>query len=145
MLVIRLIRRGKRNQPFFRIVVTEKQNSPKGGRFLESLGFLNPLTKEKKINTDRIKYWISVGAQPSDRIHNLLISEKIIEGKKKDVHSRKKKQEEDSQEKPAEEKTSTEEKISEEKLVEPEKKIEEEKVIEEKPAAEKPKEEKVDK
>ncbi len=127
MLVIRLIRRGKRNQPFFRVVVTEKQNSPKGGRFLESLGFLNPLTKEKKINTERIKHWLSVGAQPSDRIYNLLISEKIIEGKKRDVRSRKKKEESVSAE-------ATEGK--EEKA---------EKPIGKKPTEEKPAEEKVDK
>lgn len=86
MLVIRLFRIGKRNQPAFKIVVTDKRRPAKGGRFIEEVGFLNPKTKEKSLKTDRIKYWMSVGAKPSDSIHNLLIKEKVIEGKKKPVH-----------------------------------------------------------
>ena len=82
MLVIRLFRVGKKNQPSFKIVVTDKRNPPKSGRFVEEVGFWNPLIKQKVLNKDRIKYWLSVGAQPSETIHNLLISEKIIEGKK---------------------------------------------------------------
>ena len=92
MLVIRFLRTGKKNQSFFKIVVTEKTNAPRGGRFLELLGFYNPLTKEKKINTERIKYWLSQGAQPSDTLHNLLINEKIIEGKKIAVQAKAKKE-----------------------------------------------------
>ena len=61
MLTIRLFPKGKKNQPFFKIVVTEKSNPPKGGRFVEELGFVNPLTKEKKINKERAKHWLSVG------------------------------------------------------------------------------------
>lgn len=87
MLVIRFLRTGKKNQAFFRIVVTDKKNPPKAGRFLEILGFYNPLTKEKKIKAERIQHWISVGAKPSDRVYNLLISEGIIKGKKIAVHS----------------------------------------------------------
>ena len=49
---------------------------------MEVVGFFNPLTKEKKLKADRIKYWLSVGAQPSDTVHNLLVGEKIIKGKK---------------------------------------------------------------
>lgn len=94
MLVIRFLRTGKRNQPFFRIVVTDKKNPPRGGRFLEILGFFNPLTKEKKIRVERVNYWLSVGAQTSDRVHNLLIKEGIIKGKKKPVHKKSKKKEE---------------------------------------------------
>ncbi len=90
MLVIRFLRTGKKNQPFFRVVLTDKKNPPKGGRFLEILGFFNPLTKENKLSEERIKYWLSVGAQTSARVHNLLISKKIIKGKKKDVHVAKK-------------------------------------------------------
>lgn len=82
MLVIRLLRRGRKNQPFFRIVVTDKRNPPKGGRFTDIIGFLNPLTKEKKIDAEKVKYWLSVGAQTSDTVNNLLIKEKIIQGKK---------------------------------------------------------------
>lgn len=82
MLTIRLTRKGRKNQPFFRIVVIDKRRSAKGGRAVEILGYLNPLTKKKSLKKDRILYWISKGAQPSATVHNLLISEKIIEGKK---------------------------------------------------------------
>lgn len=105
MLKIRLFRIGKKNQPFFRIVVTEKGNPPRGGRALELLGFLNPLTKEKQLKADRIKYWLSVGAKPSDRVHNLLVSEGIIKDKKRPVHAEPKKKagEEDKPEEKKEE------------------------------------------
>ena len=82
MLTIRLTRKGKKNQPFFRVVVIDKRRSSKGGRPSEILGFVDPLTKKKSLKKDRILYWISKGAQPSDTVHNLLVSEKIIEGTK---------------------------------------------------------------
>ncbi|KPJ57248.1 hypothetical protein AMJ49_01410 [Parcubacteria bacterium DG_74_2] len=88
MLVIRLFRIGKKNQPSFKIVVADKRNPPKSGRFIEEVGFWNPLTKEKILNEKRIKYWLSVGAKPSASIQNLLISEKIIEGKKIPKHKK---------------------------------------------------------
>ena len=92
MLVIRLFRVGKKNQPSFKIVVTDKRRPPRAGRFVEEVGFWNPLTKEKVLRQERIKYWLSVGAKPSPTVHNLLISEKIIEGKKIDVHKKPKKE-----------------------------------------------------
>jgi len=82
MLVIRLTRKGKKNQPFFRVVVTDKRKSSKAGRSVEDLGYVDPLTKRKSFKKERILYWISKGAQPSESIHNLLVSEKIIDGKK---------------------------------------------------------------
>jgi small subunit ribosomal protein S16 len=82
MLTIRLTRKGKKNQPFFRVVVVDKKRSSKGGRSVEDVGFVDPLKKRKSLNKERILYWISKGAQPSDTVHNLLITEKIIEGKK---------------------------------------------------------------
>ncbi len=91
MLSIRLLRTGKKNQPFYRMVVTDKKNPPRGGRFLEIVGFLNPFTKEKDIKADRIKHWISVGAKPSDTVHNMLVKEKVIEGKKIALHGMPKK------------------------------------------------------
>ena len=90
MLVIRLFRVGKVNQPSFKIVVTDKRKPPRAGRFVEEVGFWNPVTKEKVLRQDRIKYWLSVGAKPSPTIHNLLISEKIVEGKKIPLHKKKK-------------------------------------------------------
>jgi small subunit ribosomal protein S16 len=82
MLTIRLTRKGKKNQPFFRVVVIDKRRSAKGGRPSEILGYIDPLTKRKSLKKDRILHWISVGAQPSSTVHNLLVNEKIIEGKK---------------------------------------------------------------
>ncbi|HOF44887.1 MAG TPA: 30S ribosomal protein S16 [Candidatus Pacearchaeota archaeon] len=83
MLAIRLFRIGKKKQPSYKIVVTDKQNPPQGGQFVEQVGFYNPLTNEKTLKEDRIKYWLSVGAQTSDTVHNMLITEKIIEGEKR--------------------------------------------------------------
>jgi len=82
MLTIRLTRKGKKNQPFFRVVVIDKKRSSTGGRAVEDLGYVDPLTKKKNLKKERIQYWISKGAQPSATIHNLLVAEKVIEGKK---------------------------------------------------------------
>ena len=103
MLVIRLFRVGKKNQPSFKIVVTDKRRPPRAGRFVEEVGFWNPLTKEKVLRTERIKYWMSHGAKPSDTIYNLLIKEKIIEGKKIPAHKVKKVEEKPISEAPREE------------------------------------------
>jgi len=103
MLVIRFFRVGKRNQPAFKIVVTDKRNPPRGGRFVEEVGFWNPITKEKVLRTERIKYWLSVGAKPSESVYNLLVSEKIIEGKKIPVHKKKKEKKEEEKEEKKEE------------------------------------------
>ena len=119
MLRIRLFRVGKKNQPFFKIVVIDKRKPPRAGRFVEQVGFYNPNTKEKKFESERVKYWLSVGAQLSDTVYNLLISEKIIDGKKVPMHkASKKKQEEEKTtkeksvlEKPVEPKVKTEIKI----------------------------------
>ncbi len=88
MLVIRFFRIGKKNQPSFKIVITDKRKSSTRGRFVEEVGFYNPLKKEKVLKGERIKYWLSVGAKPSPTVFNLLVSEKIIEGKKIDVHKK---------------------------------------------------------
>jgi len=88
MLTIRFFRVGKNNQPSFKIVITDKRKSSTKGRFVEEVGFYNPLKKEKILKQERIKYWLSVGAKPSPTVFNLLVSEKIIEGKKIDVHKK---------------------------------------------------------
>ena len=97
MLKIRLLRTGKKNQPAFKIVVAQAHRSSKSGKFVEEVGFWNPLTKEKILKVERIRYWLSVGAKPSDVVYNLLVSEKILEGKKIPLH--KKKKEEKNEEK----------------------------------------------
>ena len=85
MLKIRLQRIGRKNDPAFRAVLTDSKNSTKSGKFLEIIGSYNPKAGEVNLKADRIKYWISKGAQVSDTMHNFLVSQKIIEGKKKNV------------------------------------------------------------
>lgn len=88
MLVIRLFRVGKKNQPFFKIVVTDKRRPPRGGRFVEELGHYNPLTKQSLIKKERVKYWLSQGAKPSDTVHNLLVKEGLLKEPKIPVHKK---------------------------------------------------------
>lgn len=89
MLAIRLQRTGRKNDPAFRVVLTDSKNAAKSGRFLEILGSYNVKSGEVLFKADRIKHWISMGAKASDTVNNFLISQKIVEGKKKNVLSRK--------------------------------------------------------
>ena len=100
MLVIRFFRIGKKNQPSFKLVVTDKRKSSVKGRYVEEVGFFDPLKDKKFLRSDRIKYWLSVGAKPSPTVYNLLISEKIIEGKKIPKFKKSKKKEEKKAEVP---------------------------------------------
>lgn len=84
MLIIRFQRVGRKNDPAFRVVVTEKRSKPKSGE-LEILGSHHPKTKTTILKNERILYWISNGAKMSDTVHNLLVSKGVIKGKKKDV------------------------------------------------------------
>lgn len=90
MLKIRLQRIGRKNDPAFRAVLTDSRNSAKSGKFLEVLGTYNPKMGNKNFNADRIKYWMSKGAECSGTIHNFLVHDKIIEGKKINVLPKKK-------------------------------------------------------
>jgi len=67
------------------MVVTESTRGPKSADFIERIGFYNPKTKEKKIDAERVKHWIGMGAQVSDTLHNMFVNEGVIEGKKKNV------------------------------------------------------------
>lgn len=73
MLAIRLMRMGAKKSPFYRVIVKEKR-SKRDGKYLENLGTYNPMTEpaEISLNHDRIDYWISVGAQPSDTVASLI-------------------------------------------------------------------------
>ena len=91
MLMIRLQRVGRKHEPTFRIVVTDKQNGPKSGKSLEVVGSYDSRRAEKaEFKADRIKEWMSKGAKLSGTIHNLLVSRKVIEGKKINVLPKKK-------------------------------------------------------
>jgi len=70
---IRLTRMGRHKRPFYRVVVTDSE-SPRDGRFIEIVGYYNPLPKtpEVKIKMDRVDYWRSRGAQVSATVRHLL-------------------------------------------------------------------------
>jgi small subunit ribosomal protein S16 len=78
VVTIRLARMGKKKRPFYRVVVIEKTR-PRNGRFVEIVGTYDPLTKphEVKLDAERIKYWLGVGAQPSDTVRSFLRNQKI--------------------------------------------------------------------
>ncbi|MBU0636859.1 30S ribosomal protein S16 [Patescibacteria group bacterium] len=81
MLMIRLSRIGKKNKPIYRLIISEK-NRDIYAPSLEILGSYNPYNKDLQANGERIKYWISKGAQMSPTVNNLLLSKAIINGKK---------------------------------------------------------------
>lgn len=89
MLKMRLQRYGRKNQPSFRVVVTDSRNSPKTGNHVDLLGSYEPKSGVFQIDGEKAKSWIAKGVQVSDTIHNFLVSQKIIEGKKKNVLPRK--------------------------------------------------------
>ena len=83
MLKIRLQRVGRKHEPVFRLVLTDSKNSTKSGRYLESLGSYDSRKGDQsEFNGDRIKYWMGKGAQVSTTVNNLLVSKKIVDGKK---------------------------------------------------------------
>lgn len=84
MLMVRFQRAGRKNDPAFRIVVTEKRSKPVSGG-LEIVGSYHPKTKHTVLNTERILYWLSKGAQASPTLHNLLIAKGVLTGKKVNV------------------------------------------------------------
>ncbi len=93
MLKIRLQRVGKKNDPYFRLVVTQHTNKTKTGKPVEIVGSHDVQKGGVKFETDRIKYWISVGAQPTPTVHNMLITAGVISGtKQKTVNKLKKKE-----------------------------------------------------
>ncbi len=89
MLIIRLQRRGRKNDPTFRVIVVDSKRSTKTGNYAELVGSYDARTDRVELDHERIKHWIKEGAQLSDTVHNLLISQKIIEGKKRNVLPRK--------------------------------------------------------
>ncbi len=80
MVTIRLSRGGAKNRPFYHVVVTDSRNS-RDGRYIERLGFFNPLARgneEKlRLDCDRVDYWKSNGAQPSERVARLIKDARI--------------------------------------------------------------------
>ena len=85
MLKIRLQRTGRKNDPHFRLIVTESTLKPKTSQFTEIVGTYNVKAGIFEAKADRVKHWISVGAQITPTVHNLLVSKGVIEGKKVNV------------------------------------------------------------
>lgn len=108
MLKIYLTRIGKKHSSDFRIVVGDKKNSSKGGKFLEVLGNYNPRLKSKGIKEERIKHWMEKGAKPTDTVFNLLVGEKIIDAPKKRIKISLKKKEDSLQSSEKKEEAKTE-------------------------------------
>lgn len=85
MLMIRLQRTGRKHEPTFRVVLTDSKNGPKSGKYLKNLGWYDTRLKNdagKQMDVEQVKYWLSKGAKLSVTLHNFLISQKVIEGKK---------------------------------------------------------------
>ena len=82
MLKIRMSRGGAKKRPFYKIVVADSRR-PRDGKFIEKVGFFNPLlpkdkTERLSLDLERIKYWLSQGAQPSERIARFLGEANVI-------------------------------------------------------------------
>ena len=75
MVTIRLARGGAKKRPFYQVVVTDSRTA-RDGRFIERVGFFNPIATGKeerlRVNSERYQYWVSQGAQPSERVAALV-------------------------------------------------------------------------
>ncbi|HET8730644.1 MAG TPA: 30S ribosomal protein S16 [Moraxellaceae bacterium] len=75
MVTIRLARGGAKKRPFYQVVVTDSRTA-RDGRFIERVGFFNPIATGKeerlRVNAERYQYWVSQGAQPSERVAALV-------------------------------------------------------------------------
>ena len=86
---MRLQRTGRKNDASFRVVVTDSRRGPKSGKHVDLLGSYNPKMNHVQIDGEKAKEWIAKGVQVSDTMHNILVGQKIIEGKKINVLPRK--------------------------------------------------------
>ncbi len=83
---IRLARAGRRNLPFYHIVIADSR-SPRDGKFIENIGYYDPIQKEEasnrlKVKNDRAIYWLGVGAEPTERVALLLCKAGVEEATK---------------------------------------------------------------
>lgn len=85
MVRLRMKRMGRRNRPFFRINAVEKREK-RDGKVIEQLGWYDPIAKDPAkqlfLNDDRVKYWLSVGAQPTDTMNDILAKRGLIDAEK---------------------------------------------------------------
>jgi small subunit ribosomal protein S16 len=85
MLKMRLQRIGRKNNPSFRVIVTDSRNAPSRGRHVDLIGSYDPRQDRIEIDAEKAKHWIQNGAQVSDTVYNILVAKKIVEGRKKNV------------------------------------------------------------
>lgn len=83
--MMRLQRVGRRNDPTYRLVVTDKRTGPKSNKHVAILGSYNPKMNHVQIDTAAAKDWLQQGVQPSDTVHNILVGQNVIEAPKKNV------------------------------------------------------------
>jgi small subunit ribosomal protein S16 len=89
MLAIKFKRTGKKHQASFRVVVGERRSKVLG-KFIDDLGWYSPRTDAHEIDKKKAEHWLSVGAQPTDSVHNLLVKCGIVRAKKVPMHLKKK-------------------------------------------------------
>ena len=89
-VAIRLKRCGRKKKPVYRVVITDQRN-PRDGKTIEECGFYNPTIDpiEFRVDEDRVKYWLSVGAQPTDTVGRLLANAGLIPAKKRESSNQK--------------------------------------------------------
>lgn len=82
MVIIRLARSGAKKNPFYHITVADRA-AKRDGRFIERLGFFNPVAKGAaeglRLNLERVDHWVGVGAQPTDKVKKLIARARAIE------------------------------------------------------------------
>jgi small subunit ribosomal protein S16 len=81
MLMMRLQRVGRKNDPSYRIVVTDKRTGPKSNKHVAIIGSYNPKMSHIQLDAEAAKDWLSKGVQPSDTVHNILVKQKVINAK----------------------------------------------------------------
>jgi len=117
MLMMRLQRVGRKNDPAYRIVVTDKRTGVKSDKHVDRIGSYNPKLGTIILDTDKAKQWLSQGVQASGTMHNILVSQGVIDAKKINVLPKKspivdeeaiKKAEEEAAKKEADEKVAAE-------------------------------------
>ena len=89
MLMIRLQRVGRKNDPSFRVVVVDSRESAKTGKVIEVVGSHDSRARRTELKAERINHWLSLGAKTSNTVNNLLVKKAIITGKTIDVSSKK--------------------------------------------------------
>mgnify|MGYP000954247824 CR=1 FL=1 len=85
MLMMRLQRVGRKNEPSYRVVVVDKRTGPKSNKHVDQLGFYNPKLGVVEIDATKAKDWLAKGVQASDTVHNMLVAKKVIDAKKINV------------------------------------------------------------